>query len=203
MGCTLQWSLSGHQHVSTSYSQEYIKRQQKKISNGRSSQLNQYLSYKPHSNFNPTWTVLKILCVSFKWYFWQKWKISMLVLGLHSKDRKSTKDKGNISNPKVNRGCPTLTANTASQQTVFKFDLDPQYTIFHRGSTVLGVCYVDMLMYSDHLQNWLDLSRSLSILLILAAFRNRSDLRFPGIFWRMHRGMARNLACWCTTLRND
>ena len=32
-------------------------------------------------------------------------KISMLELGLHSKDRKSTRDKANISNPNVNRGC--------------------------------------------------------------------------------------------------
>ena len=37
-------------------------------------------------------------------------KISMLVLGLHSKDRKSARNKANISNPKVNRGCPPLTA---------------------------------------------------------------------------------------------
>ena len=40
--------------------------------------------------------------VSFKWYFWQKWKISILRLGLQSKDRKSTRDKANINNPKVN-----------------------------------------------------------------------------------------------------
>ena len=38
----------------------------------------------------------------------------MLVLGLGSKDRKSTKDKANIGNPKVNRGCPPLTANRTS-----------------------------------------------------------------------------------------
>ena len=45
-------------------------------------------------------------------------KISMLVLGLHSKDRKSTRDKANISNPKVNRGCPPLTANRTSADCV-------------------------------------------------------------------------------------
>ena len=38
----------------------------------------------------------------------------MLVLGLDSKDRKSAKDKANIGNPKVNRGCPPLTANPTS-----------------------------------------------------------------------------------------
>ena len=32
-------------------------------------------------------------------------KISMLVLGLHSKDRKSNKDKANINNPKVHTAC--------------------------------------------------------------------------------------------------
>ena len=41
-------------------------------------------------------------------------KFSQLVLGLHSKDRKYTRDKANICNPKVNRGCPLLTANRTS-----------------------------------------------------------------------------------------
>ena len=36
----------------------------------------------------------------------------------HSKDRKSTKDKENISNPNVNRGCPPLTANRTSADCV-------------------------------------------------------------------------------------
>ena len=38
----------------------------------------------------------------------------MSVLGLNSKDRKYTKDKANISNSKVNRGCAQLTANRTS-----------------------------------------------------------------------------------------
>ena len=37
-------------------------------------------------------------------------KISMLVLGLHSNESDFTKGKANINNPKVNRGCPPLTA---------------------------------------------------------------------------------------------
>ena len=45
-------------------------------------------------------------------------KILMLVLGLHRKDRKSTKDKANISNPKVNKGWPPLTANRTSADCV-------------------------------------------------------------------------------------
>ena len=42
----------------------------------------------------------------------------MSVLGLNSKDRKSTSDKANISNPKVNRGCAPLTANRISADCV-------------------------------------------------------------------------------------
>ena len=47
-------------------------------------------------------------------------KITILlsVLGLNSKDRKSTRDKANISNPKVNRGCVPLTANRISADCV-------------------------------------------------------------------------------------
>ena len=72
--CTFQWSLIGRQHICISYSQEDIKRQLKKISNGRSSQFNQYLSYKPHLSFKPTWIFSKKLCVLFKWYFGEKLK---------------------------------------------------------------------------------------------------------------------------------
>ena len=61
----------------------------------------------------------------------------MSVLGLNSKDRNSTRDKANISNPKVNRGS-AYSQPTTSQQTVCKFHLDPQYHIFHWGSTILG-----------------------------------------------------------------
>ena len=42
----------------------------------------------------------------------------MLVLGLQYQDRKSTKDKANISNTKVNRDCPPLTANHPSADCV-------------------------------------------------------------------------------------
>ena len=61
----------------------------------------------------------------------------MSVLGPFSKERKSTRDKANISNPQVNRGCAPLTANRISANCV-QFHLDPQYHIFHRGSTILG-----------------------------------------------------------------
>ena len=36
------------------------------------------------------------------------------VLGRHSKDKKSTQDKSNMGNPKLNSGCPPLTANRTS-----------------------------------------------------------------------------------------
>ena len=42
----------------------------------------------------------------------------MSVLGLNSKDRKSTRDTANISNPKVNIGCAPLTANRVSADCV-------------------------------------------------------------------------------------
>ena len=38
----------------------------------------------------------------------------MSVLGLNSNDKKSTRDKAKISNPKVNRGCAPLPANRIS-----------------------------------------------------------------------------------------
>ena len=67
---------SGHWVVASMFAWAIPKgpseRQLKKTSNGRRSQLNQFWSYKPHSNFKPTWNFLKILYVSFKWYFWQK-----------------------------------------------------------------------------------------------------------------------------------
>ena len=42
----------------------------------------------------------------------------MLILGLCSEDRKSTRDTANISNPKVNRGCPPFRANRPSADCV-------------------------------------------------------------------------------------
>ena len=40
----------------------------------------------------------------------------MLLLGSHSKGRKSTRDKANLGNPEVSRGCPPLTANRTSAE---------------------------------------------------------------------------------------
>ena len=71
------------------------------------------------------------------------------VLGLNSKDRKSTRDKANISNPKVNKGCTPLTANRTSGS-VCKFYLDPQYHIFHWGSTILGDSTLCMPLSQKH-----------------------------------------------------
>ena len=118
----VRWAarFTGHRVVTSMFAkvtpERPSHRQLKKTSTGRRSQLNQYWSYKPHSNFKPTLNFLKILYVSFKWYFWQK--ILMSVLGLNSKDRKSTREKANISYPKVNRGCAPLTANRISADCV-------------------------------------------------------------------------------------
>ena len=128
---TLQWSLSGHQDVCISYPLEG-KRQHKKTQNWRSSKLNQYLSYKPHSSFKPTWICFEDFVCVFQMVLLTK---NMLVLEAHNKDRKSTRDKENICSPIVNRGCPPLTAN----RRLWKIHLDLQYNIFHWGSTILGV----------------------------------------------------------------
>ena len=56
-------------------------------------------------------------------------------LGLNSKDRKSTRDKANISNPKVNRGCAPLTANCISADCV-QISLGPSIPC-----NILGVYY--------------------------------------------------------------
>ena len=106
-------SLSGHQQVSLSYSQERVSNGQlEKIWNGMS-QFNQYLSYKPHSSFEPTWIFGRFcVCPSNDaidkknrcWYWGPTTKTG------------STRDKTNIVNPKVNRGCPPLTANPTSDK---------------------------------------------------------------------------------------
>ena len=59
-------------------------------------------------------------------------KILKYVLGLNSKDRKSTRDKANISNPKVNRGCAPLTANRTSADCV-QISLGPSITYIPLG----------------------------------------------------------------------
>ena len=61
----------------------------------------------------------------------------MLVLGLNSKDRKSTGDKENISNPKINRDCAPLTANRFSADCV---QISPGLSIPYipLGPTILG-----------------------------------------------------------------
>ena len=75
-----------------------------------------------------------------------KIKISMLELGLHSKDRKSIRDKANISNPKVNRGCSPLTANRTPADCV-QISLGPsiQYIplrVYHTGGfSAVNVCH--------------------------------------------------------------
>ena len=61
----------------------------------------------------------------------------MSELGLNSKDRKSTRDKANISNPKVNRCCVQLTANRTSTDCV-QISLGPSIPyiplgIYHSG----------------------------------------------------------------------
>ena len=64
------------------------------------------------------------------------WRIE--VLELNSKDRKSTRDKANISNPKVNRGCAPLTANGTSANFIWTLN-----TIYSTG----GLPYWEIQRY--------------------------------------------------------
>ena len=87
----------------------------KRISNG---QLKKSLKWKkfPTKSIFVLQTPFKfqtcMICVcSSNNTFHKKW---MLVLGPHSKDRKSTKDKQNMGKAEVNKGCAPLTADCAS-----------------------------------------------------------------------------------------
>ena len=105
-------------------------RQLKKTSNGRSSQFNQYLSYTPIQILNQHDFLKRFWVCPPNDTFDKILKISMLVQGLLSKDRKSTRDKANINNPKVNRGCPPLTTNrTSTDCGNFTWTLDTIYSI--------------------------------------------------------------------------
>ena len=69
----VRWSEL-HASVVIEWSPACLHKRHKKTSNGRRSQLTQCWSYKRHLNFKPTWIFLKIFYVSFRWYFWQKYK---------------------------------------------------------------------------------------------------------------------------------
>ena len=73
---------------------------------------------------------------------------------LNSKDRKSTRDKANISNPKVNRGSAPLTANPTSADCV-QISLGPLIPdiplgVYHTGSLNLyqASCPVEDFFFS-------------------------------------------------------
>ena len=107
---TLRWSLSCHQHVCISYPQEGIKGQLKKPQMKYVFNLINICPTKGIQVLNLHGIFLKNSFVLFTRYFdlneGKSW-----VLGPHGKDRKYSRDKANIYNPKVNRGCPPLTAN--------------------------------------------------------------------------------------------
>ena len=91
---------------------------------------------------------LKILCVSFKWYFSQKWKKKSGCWYWSSTDM-----TGNLLGIKQTYVIPKWpevvphSEQTGPQQTVCKFHLGPQYIIFHWGSNVLRVstlCWITL-----------------------------------------------------------
>ena len=86
-----------------------------------------------------------------------KLKILMSVLGLNSKDRKSTRDKANISNPKVNRGCVPLTTNCISADCL-QISLGPSIPyiplgVYHTGGFNPMLCSV--MIICPLALNWL------------------------------------------------
>ena len=81
-----------------------------------------------------------------------KIKILMSVLELNSKDRKSTGDKANISNPQVNRGCAPLRANRTSADCV-QISLGPSIPyislgVYHTGRFNASVAFLWLLLIS-------------------------------------------------------
>ena len=85
--------------------------------------------------------------MSFKWYFWHNQRKSMLVLGPHGKDRKFSRGKANIVNPKVNSGCPPLTVNRIPTDCVKKYTWTNSTTCSTGGLPYWGFA---------HLWNWND-----------------------------------------------
>ena len=106
---------------------------------------------------------LKILFVSFKSYFWHEYKKSTLVLGPTTKiGIRDSKDKANIGNLKVNRGCHSLIANRTSADCV---ENTPGPSVHHipMGSTILGVsmlCHHDSVCLSLISQSYGDITAS-------------------------------------------
>ena len=83
---------------------------------------------------------LKILFVTFIWYCWHKQKKMKLVLGPTAKTGSIlgySRDKANLFKPKLNRGCPPLTANHTSAYCV---EITPGLSVHHipPGATILG-----------------------------------------------------------------
>ena len=76
-------------------------------------------------------------------------KILKLVLGLNSKDSKSTRDKANISNSKVTRGCAPLAANRTSADCVQNFTWTLN-TIYSTG----GLPYWEIQRYEIQFCEW-------------------------------------------------
>ena len=81
----------------------------------------------------------------------------MSVLGAHNKDRRSTRDKANIGNSKVNKGCPPLTANCTSADNVENW-LGPSVEyirlgVYHTGSFNAIICFATWYahLYSEFL----------------------------------------------------
>ena len=114
----------------------------------------------------------------------------MLVLGPQRKDSKSTRDKVNISNPKVNRGCPSLTANCTLADCV-RISLGPSIQsiplrIYHTGGfngmptllTLLNVA--QFFFYIDGPSNLTEMVALISMEVVVS----RARLHYTRVTWR-------------------
>ena len=90
------------------------------------------------------------------------------------------------------------------------FSIEPFHLVFVVTSKIKLILFLtavtskgrkfDMLMYPDHLENWLDFGHHLLIFFILAAFWLSETDHICNIWtfsWEHKGGMASNLACWC------
>ena len=150
MSCTPQWSLRGNQHVYINNSQEAITEATKENLIWKTFTTYSILVLQTPFKFQTNMKFFEdFVCVLQMTFLTKIKKILMSVLGLNSKDRKSTRDKANISNPKVNRGCAPLTSNRISAECV-QISLAPSIPYIPLGSTILG----DSTLWSTYLLIW-------------------------------------------------
>ena len=106
----------------------------------------------------------------------------MSLLGLNSKDRKFTRDKANISNPKVNRGRAPLTANRISADCV-QISLGPSIPyipleVYHTGGFNTMQTDGHTNRQAENIHGWMDQQTDVQV--ERGYFRLQTDRRMDG-----------------------